>query len=154
MYGNEINDYLEDIPCYKGTWARDTLPQKLAPKPACIISNTDKKGEEGAHWVAIHLRDNGTGFYFDSLGNAPLYDEFVTYMNNRCPLGWRYNTCVLQGRLSSTCGLYCIHFVQYASKQIDYHQFAHIFSPSRKLNDKRIAEYYDRPDLETTSSLE
>lgn len=153
MYGSEINDLLEDVPCFKGTHARDTLPSRVTPKPACIIANTETRADVGAHWIAIHLAPNGTGYYFDSLGNAPLHAEFVRFLNTRCPTGWKYNTCVLQGRISSTCGLYCVHFVRYASHDIDYAQFSSIFSPDRKLNDKRIAQLYHRTDLEVTESL-
>lgn len=154
MYGEEIEYYLHDTPCFLGTFARDCLPTEVKTGPACIIGNTDKKGEEGAHWVAMHLRSNGTGYYFDSLGNAPLHEEFVRFLNDRCPRGWFYNTCVLQGLLSETCGLYCIHFVRCASNEISDDQFFQILSTDRKLNDRRIAQLYERPDLEVNDSLE
>ena len=154
MYGDEIDCYLQDTPCFVGTFARDQLPHLQGDRPACIIANTDKQQEQGAHWVALHLRENGTGYYFDSLGLPPLYVEFVDYLNKRCPRGWVYNPCVLQGRISSTCGLYCIHFVLYASERITFDQFTQIFSSDRKLNDKTIAEYYGRPELEYRESLE
>jgi len=87
----------------------DSIPNDL--KYGSYIFNTDKTGGEGTHWTALCVGRGGRCFYFDSYGNpAPkILDDQIT--------PYTFNDRELQEYKSSSCGYYCVAFIQYMSRR-------------------------------------
>ena len=64
-----------------GVFARNFL---RSPTKKCVfICNTDCSHNEGTHWVALSINDQGEGLYFDSYGLPPVFKEFSTFFEGR-----------------------------------------------------------------------
>ena len=60
-----------------GVFARNEL---RSPTEKCVfIYNTDCSHNEGTHWVALSINDQGERLYFDSYGLPPVFKEFSTF---------------------------------------------------------------------------
>ena len=96
--------------------------------PASYVFNKDSVDGPGEHWLAVFISADGTVDYFDSYGTAPLepiYKRLVTLGHADI----RYNTRMLQGPISKSCGLYCAYFLHLRSYAIPMHA---ITSPFRE----------------------
>ena len=138
MDTSTVNALLKNTRCYLGTYARDMLPSKIY-RPGALIANTDPARLPGEHWVAMVFHSDGTGEYFDPYGLPPLHDEFITYMNYHCPLGWAYNPITLQCLSCVTCGHYCVLYVKFICNGKTYCDYISLFTYNNPiLNDKII----------------
>ena len=137
-----INEYLDAIDCFIGTFPRDGIPvpDKL---PKGYIINTHTSDLPGEHWVAIYIDSRGRGQYFDSYGLFPLYNEFTEFLNDYCT-SWNYNSRTFQSSNSSTCGLYCIFFILFRCLGFSYCQFASFFNQSENANDFILTPFLDQ----------
>lgn len=111
MKTNELDERLKNIKIFKGTFARDKMPQ-IKTRPSGFVINTDSSAEPGEHWVAILLLNNGRGEYFDSFGLPPLHKDFIIYLNQQCPEGWIWNNIALQDPDDVTCGNFCEKYIK------------------------------------------
>ena len=48
----------------------DCLP-KYPSYPSSYVVNTDRRGEQGEHWLALYYDKNGKCTFYDSFGRAP-----------------------------------------------------------------------------------
>ena len=71
---------------FRGVYSRNELPIR-APTTSLYVCNTDPNHKPGEHWVTIYINNDRRGEYFDSFGMPPLFDEFVTFLNNNTNLG-------------------------------------------------------------------
>lgn len=81
-----------------------------------LIINTDVDNLSGKHWVAIIVREDNTGYVFDSLGRPPC-NYIQNWLNTR-NIKWSCNLRQVQPNDSILCGYYCIyylHFVDYVN---------------------------------------
>ena len=64
----ELSGYAREleIPCFRGVFMRDTLPQ-YPFKIGCGIVNLNTSDQSGSHWVCYY-RNGSDRFYFDSHG--------------------------------------------------------------------------------------
>jgi len=114
------------------------------------LYNDDGSTNSGTHWVALsYNKKYNTFLYFDSYGLRPPTDvlNYVYKCKSRGVYKPRtrliYNTTQIQRIQTTTCGLYCLAFLQY----LDLHP---CFSPEFALN--RFIDEFDRlnssePDL-------
>ena len=92
-----------------GVFARNELG--CSTEKCVFICNTDCSHNEGTHWVALGINEQGEGLYFDSYGLPPVFKEFKRFFNghdNVC-----YNDVQLQTPFSMACGHYCVIFALY-----------------------------------------
>jgi len=139
LSGEDIHAKLKNVPCYQGTFAKNKLPE-VKSLPAAFVINTDDDDQPGTHWIGIFIDRDRNGMYFDSFGLAPLYKEFINFLN-KSTHGWCYNAVTLQHFSSSTCGLYCIFFIKALCKGIDISIFQRCFLCNPRLNDVIIQNY-------------
>jgi hypothetical protein len=135
-----INQILINEKCFIGTFARDLLPYKVKGNKA-LIANTDPSSKPGEHWIAIIIKDDGTGDYFDSYGLPPMHKEFLQFLNKNCPNGWTYNSLTLQCFSCMTCGHYCIAYIKFRCNGYSYCDFVSHFSNNKYLNDDIVQNY-------------
>ncbi|SRR6266700_181399 len=135
-----INKNLNNLKGFIGTFPRDGLPKRVAT-PCSLVVNTDPSHGQGQHWIAIFIDKNGVGEYFDSYGLAPLYKEFIDFLNNNCSNGYFYNNKMLQCLTCVTCGHYCIAYIKIRTNGISYNEFIKLFTNNQLMNDKLIRKY-------------
>ena len=126
-----------------GVFARDELPD-IKKLPACFILNTENRSQAGEHWLAFYYNKHGIAYFFDSYGKSPAFFQLENYLN-KTSIEWIHNRKRLQGK-SQYCGIYCLLFLSYCSRQQTRNFFA-LFSDNFDLNDKKITfnlmKHYD-----------
>ena len=143
MRGEELFYFLTTEPrtrrIFAGVFSRDKLPKhRLRKRPLLFVVNTDHSDGPGEHWVCIYLDPFSGAEYFDSFGIPPYHREIITFL---CKNSKRYvyNSVVLQGPFSQTCGHYCVY---YARKKSLGHTIRQILRDFRILrphyNDHRV----------------
>ena len=134
---------MKNVPNFLGVYSRDTLPTKMKSQyPISLISNTDLQLDEGTHWVAFYIDDNGKGHYFDSYGRPPIHDEFENFLANHCPGGYSWNRKKLQCDTCVTCGQYCCCYIILRSAGLAHKQFQDLFTHDPQKNDQIVDELF------------
>jgi hypothetical protein len=133
-----IDKRLSNEKYYFGTFARDRIPKAKLKSHGALIVNTDPSSEEGEHWVAMMINEDGTGEYFDSYGLPPLQQDFITFMNKNSSSGWGYNRIILQCFECITCGHYCLIYVKLKLLGFSYCDFISLFTHDKEKNDLAI----------------
>jgi hypothetical protein len=136
MDTEEINCMLSKDDMFRGTYPCDKIP-RFQKRPATVIVNTDSSNKPGEHWIAIHLKKNGKGRYFDSYGLKPFNQYILEYLKDECANGFKYNPITLQtpNVSSFTCGHYCVLFCMCVSSKVSFEKFLKLFSKNTLLND-------------------
>lgn len=95
---------------FLGVLPLDQLPMRPPRRrPYCFIVNLDPSYLPGTHWIAVYVGQNRRGEVFDSFGRFPPL-SLSRWMTRNC-YGWTYNQRLLQGPLTTLCGVYCIYFL-------------------------------------------
>ena len=91
----------------KNVLSRD---QKVAHnhKLGLFIYNLEPAYLSGSHWVATYVKDNVIN-YFDSFGMPP-FQEMVDHAKKK-NLTLPHQNSQIQNLLSSTCGYFCLYFL-------------------------------------------
>jgi len=110
-----ISDHCKN---FKGVYAANEI-FNVKP-PAFVIVNTDEKGRNGKHWVAMYINKNRCEF-FDSFGQSPTYYHKYWETNfKRYSKDYVYNKVVLQNPQSNKCGKFCIYYCILRSMGVDF----------------------------------
>ena len=134
MDGNTINKLLRYHPEFQGVFARNTLPYFI-PNNSGLIVNTDPNTLKGTHWVAIFKDMDGYCEYFDPFGIPPLYDEYMTFLNNNSSVGYRWSQQQLQCVECITCGYYCVEYLKFRFSGFTLKHLLHSFTLNPYIND-------------------
>ena len=111
-----------------------------APTTSLYVCNTDPNHKPGEHWVTIYINNDRRGEYFDSFGMPPLFDEFVTFLNNNTK-SWTHNKRVVQDVYSSACGYHCIFYAVHRCVGFDVGSIANMYTNDTILNDTIVEEF-------------
>lgn len=136
----QIDEILQDLPLFAGTYPRDAIPS-LPQRPIAFIVNTDSKHEQGEHWVAFILTKRKTCIYFDPFGFPPLHSDFINYFQKEAPSGLFYSSMTTQNAYSDLCGNYCIHFIRKLLSGCSLLKFLKTFTSDTLQNDQIIKNY-------------
>ena len=114
---------------FRGIFARDTMSQLETLIPGGYLCNTSDRDRRGRHWTAYYKKQasgsRDDSFFFDSLGHPPgHYGILLSGEGDDVS----YNPRRVQSEDSSSCGLYCVFFLHWASLECDYQQILDIFS--------------------------
>ena len=100
------------------------------------LFNDDGSTNGGTHWVTLsYIPKYNTFVYFDSYGITPPSDVVTYAYRVKSKSTLIYNTTQIQRITTTTCGWYCLAFIQY----IDTHKH---YTPTSALN--RFINEFDR----------
>ena len=132
---------LYTAPTFKGVFPLDRIPTTVFQKPASLIINCSPVSQPGSHWVALFLPANNQPLeYFDSIGRPPLKREIGTVIKNNA-IDWLHSNKRLQSPFATTCGQYCILYIQHRCRGESMQQFLNHFSKENLTdNDNLVTE--------------
>ena len=93
----------------------------------------------GSHWVATYVKD-GVINYFDSFGMAP-FQEIVDHAKER-NLTLLHQDQQIQNLYTTTCGFFCLYFLNEMHKSVDYFDLLQVFSFDTMKNELFIEKYF------------
>ena len=108
-------------------------------KLALFIYNLEPHYMSGSHWVTTYVR-NGTINYFDSFGMPP-FQELVNHAKE-VNLTLLHQNKQIQNLYTTTCGYFCLYFLNEIHKGVDYFDLLQVFSFDTKENEKFIENYF------------
>ena len=73
---------------FRGFYSPNELPIWTSTT-LLYVCNTDPSNKPGEHWVTIYIDNDRQGEYFDFFGMLPLFNEFMTYLDNNSK-SWTY----------------------------------------------------------------
>ena len=92
-----------------------------------------------SHWVATYVRDNVNN-YFDSFGMPP-FQEMVNH-TKRKNLTLLHQNQQIQNLYTTTCGYFCLYFLNEIHKGKSYFDLLQVFSFDTDKNEKFIEKYF------------
>ena len=127
-----------------GVLSRDqTVPHNH--KMAFFIYNLEPQYMSGSHWVATFVK-NGVINYFDSFGLPP-FQEIVDHAVKK-NLTLRYQSDQLQHLGTTTCGYFCLYFLNEMNKGNTYFDLWKVFDVHDTMkNEKFIEKYFKNPAM-------
>ena len=123
-----------------GVFPADRLPRRISTKrPLLLVCNTDPHNKPGEHWIAMYLSKDGTGEYFDSLGETvpPIFSDFL----ERHCTNYVFNEEQLQSVPSRFCGHYCVFYCLYKMLDYNLNSIVNCFSNDTMLNDNIVHRF-------------
>ena len=81
----------------------------------------------GSHWVATYVRDKVIN-YFDSFGMPP-FQEMVDHAKGK-NLTLLHQNSQIQNLMCSTCGYFCLYFLNEMHRGNDYFHLLQVFDAS------------------------
>ena len=108
-------------------------------KLALFIYNLEPHYMSGSHWVTTYVR-NGTINYFDSFGMPP-FQELVNHAKEK-NLTLLHQNKQIQNLYTTTCGYFCLYFLNEMHKGVDYFDLLQVFSFDTKENEEFIENYF------------
>lgn len=88
-----------------------------------MVVNTDKLGQDGAHWLALYVSGPSKVEYFDSLARKTIVTDIRKYLR-------RFKECnknyvPLQPLNSEACGYYCVYFLLERCRGVRFDKIVH-----------------------------
>ena len=124
----------------KNVLSRDqTVPHQH--KLALFIYNLEPHYLSGSHRVTTYVRD-GTINYFDSFGMPP-FQELVNHAKEK-NLNLLHQNRQIQNLYTTTCGFFCLYFLNEMHKGVDYFGLLQVFSFDTEENEKFIEDYFGK----------
>jgi len=108
-------------------------------KEALFIYNLEPSYMNGSHWVSTYIRDNVVN-YFDSFGLPP-FQEIVDHAKRK-NLTLLHQNRQIQHLNTTTCGYFCLYFLNEMHKGVDYFDLLQVFSFDTMENEKFIEKYF------------
>ena len=121
-----------------GVLSRDqTVPHNH--KMALFIYNLEPSYMSGSHWVSTYVK-NGVINYFDSFGLPP-FQEIVNHAKKK-NLTLIHQNEQIQGLLTTTCGYFCLYFLNEMNKGVSYFDLLQVFDVKDTLKNEKFIEKY------------
>ena len=93
----------------------------------------------GSHWVATYVK-NGIINYFDSFGMPP-FQEIVNHARKKNLILLHQNNQI-QNINTTTCGYFCLYFLNEMSKGISYYDLLKVFNIHDTIKNEKFLELY------------
>ena len=109
-------------------------------RQALFIYNLEPSYMLGSHWVATYVKDKVIN-YFDSFGLPP-FQEMVNHARKK-NLTLLHQNNQLQNLLTTTCGYFCLYFLNEMNKGKSYFDLLKVFDLNdTMINERFIARYF------------
>ena len=108
-------------------------------KLAIFIYNLEPSYMSGSHWIATYVEDNVIN-YFDSFGLPP-FQEMVDHAKKK-NLTLIHQNQQIQHLNTTTCGYFCLYFLNEMHKGVDYFDLLQVFDFDTNKNEKFIEKYF------------
>ena len=106
---------------------------------ALFIYNLEPSYMGGSHWVATYVK-NGIINYFDSFGMPP-FQEIVDHARKKNLILLHQNNQI-QNLLTTTCGYFCLYFLNEMSKGRSYYDLLKVFNIHDTIKNEKFLERY------------
>ena len=106
---------------------------------ALFIYNLKPSYMNGSHWVATYVKDHIIN-YFDSFGMPP-FQELVNHAKRK-NLTLLYQNNQIQNMITTTCGYFCLYFLNEMNKGNSYYNLLKVFSIHDTMKNERFIKYY------------
>ena len=106
---------------------------------ALFIYNLEPSYMSGSHWVATYVKDNVIN-YFDSFGMPP-FQELVNH-SKRKNLTLLHQNNQIQNLYTTTCGYFCLYFLNEMNKGNSYHDLLKVFNIHDTMKNERFIKNY------------
>ena len=94
----------------------------------------------GSHWVSTYVKDNVIN-YFDSFGLPP-FQEIVNHAKKK-NLTLLHQNNQIQNLLTTTCGYFCLYFLNEMNKGKSYFDLLQVFDIYDTMKNERfLARYF------------
>ena len=110
-------------------------------KLAIFIYNLEPAYMKGSHWTSTYVKNNVIN-YFDSFGLPP-FQELLNHAKRK-NLTLLHQNQQLQNLYSTTCGYFCLYFLNEMNKGKDYFDLLQVFSKDTDKNEAFIERYFKR----------
>ena len=110
-------------------------------KQTLFIYNLEPHYMNGSHWCATYAKDNVIN-YFDSFGMFP-FQEMVDHAKKQ-NVTLLHQDQQIQNLYSSTCGYFCLYFLNEMNKGVDYFSLLQVFSRDTHKNEQFIEKYFKK----------
>ena len=110
-------------------------------KLGLFIYNLEPSYMNGSHWIATYVKDRVIN-HFDSFGMSP-FQELVDHAKRK-NLTLLHQNQQLQNLYTTTCGYFCLYFLNEMHKNGDYFDLLQVFSFDTNKNEKFIEKYFKR----------
>ena len=108
-------------------------------KQALFIYNLEPSYMSGSHWVATFVK-NGIINYFDSFGMPP-FQEIVNHAKRK-NMTLLHQSDQIQNLLTTTCGYFCLYFLNETSKGRSYYDSLKVFNSHNTMENEKYIENY------------
>ena len=108
-------------------------------KLGLFIYNLEPHYMSGSHWIATYVKDNVIN-YFDSFGLPP-FQELVNHAVRK-NLTLLHQNQQIQNLYTTTCGFFCLYFLNEMHKNVDYFDLLQVFDTDTNRNEKLIENYF------------
>ena len=108
-------------------------------KMALFIYNLEPSYMSGSHWVSTYVK-NGVINYFDSFGLPP-FQEIVNHAKKK-NLTLIHQNEQIQGLLTTTCGYFCLYFLNEMNKGVSYFDLLQVFDVKDTAKNEKFIEKY------------
>ena len=106
---------------------------------ALFIYNLEPSYMSGSHWVATYVK-NGIINYFDSFGMPP-FQEIVNHAKRK-NITLLHQSDQIQNLLTTTCGYFCLYFLNETSKGRSYYDLLKVFNIHNTMKNEKYIENY------------
>lgn len=124
---------------FQGVYSANNLPRRLQ-KGQSLILNCCNSNLPGKHWLCLYQNSDDVLEMFDSFGNSPN----VYGLNEKLPYSniYIYNRKQLQGWTSNVCGVYCLFYLYYKTRDFPVDKIVNsAFSNDYNQNDCIVVDY-------------
>ena len=108
-------------------------------RQALFIYNLEPSYMSGSHWVSTYVKDNVIN-YFDSFGLPP-FQEIVNHARKK-NLTLLHQNNQIQNLLTTTCGYFCLYFLNEMNKGKSYFDLLEVFDIYDTTNNEKFLEQY------------
>ena len=108
-------------------------------RQALFIYNLEPSYMSGSHWVATYVKDKVIN-YFDSFGLPP-FQEMVNHAKKK-NLTLLHQNNQIQNLLTTTCGYFCLYFLNEMNKGKSYFDLLEVFDIYDTMKNEKFLEQY------------